>query len=272
VTEQDDRTEELLALRARVRELELELEVRDGFIVAAAHELRNPISPLVLHVQRLTGAARNAAARDADATLSATWLGDQFDMLNRRLARFMIALNRILDVSRIHTGQIELVPEPEVDLCEVTREVVASFERELAASRSALVLDAPEPVLGCWDRVRLEQIVSNLVSNAIRYGASGPIHVAVRGLDRDGQQQARRVELTVRDHGIGISEADQARVFERFERAQTQNRSGFGVGLWIVRQLSEAMGGGASLQSTLGEGSTFHIVLPTNCHGSRDDG
>jgi signal transduction histidine kinase len=261
VAGQDDRSEELAALRARVRELETELVVRDGFIVAAAHELRNPISPLVLHVQRLSGVARKASAEGGDGSVSAVWLDDQLEMLNRRLARFMSALNRILDVSRIHTGQIELVAEPDVDLSEVAREVVGGFEREIAASRSELTLDAPSAVIGVWDRMRLEQIVSNLVSNAIRYGAGNPIVVSVRCLERAGQVPS--AELVVSDRGIGISEADQQRVFDRFERAHAQNRSGFGVGLWIVRQLTEAMGGQVSLRSTPGEGSSFHVVLPT---------
>ena len=236
----DDRSEELLALRARVHALEAELRARDEFIIAAAHELRNPISPLVLHSHRLQSAARNAV----DGTVPARWLGDQLDLFASRLTRF----NRILDVSRIHGGQIELVLE-DVDLAEVAREVIAGFERELSASKSELHFDAEIPTLGVWDRMRLEQIVSNLVSNAIRYGNSEPIRVSVRHAEG-------RAVLIVSDQGLGIRAEDQARIFERFERANTSNRSGFGVGLWIVRELCEAMGGGVSVHST-GSGSTF---------------
>lgn len=244
-------TSELEALRARVQELEAELRVRDEFIVAAAHELRNPISPLVLHAQRLANASRAAG----DGQLSARWLDDQLIVFQRRLTRFLSALHRILDISRIHTGQIDLVAET-LDLSEVVREVVGGFERELAAARSELTLDL-ESVVGSFDRVRVEQVVSNLLSNAIRYGNGGPIEISLRS----GGDLA---ELTVADHGIGIAEADQQRVFERFQRADSRNRAGFGVGLWVVRELSEAMGGSVRLRSRTGEGASFLVMLPTN--------
>jgi signal transduction histidine kinase len=259
VNEQDSAVEEVLALRRRIDELEEELRLRDAFIVSAAHELRNPISPLSLHLQRLLQSARNAT----DDHISAAWLTQQLDTFARRLSRFMSALNRILDVSKMRGGGIDLVCEP-VDLVEVTRDVVASFERELAASRSTLALHECEPLVGQWDRMRLEQVVSNLVSNAIRYGESNPIEVALRA-------EGAAAVLEVCDQGGGIREEDQVRVFERFERADTQYRGGFGVGLWIVRQLCLAMGGEVRVRSRLGEGSTFTVTLPRRTDGSADD-
>jgi signal transduction histidine kinase len=253
--QQNDSTDELVELRRRVAMLEEELKARDAFIVAAAHELRNPISPLVLHVQRLVSTTRNAT----DDHVSARWLGDQLDVFGRRLSRFLSALNRMLDVSQIRGGRIDLVLE-EVDLAELAREVVASFEREIAASTSALSLHAEQSVTGSWDRMRLEQIVANLVSNAIRYGDGKPISVTV--LDAGAEAQ-----LIVADRGIGIREADQTRIFERFERANSMNRSGFGVGLWVVRQLCHVMGGNVSVVSRTGEGSTFTVTLPRSSNG-----
>lgn len=246
---------EVRELRARVHALEQELRARDEFIIAAAHELRNPVSPLVLHVQRMLDQARGASSEQ----LSARWVGDQLEVFSQRLSRFIRALNRILDISRIHSGQIELVLE-DVDLSEVVREVVSSFERELAASGSTLQLACDQRAVGHWDRMRLEQIVSNLVSNAIRYGDGSAITVAVALLDA-------QVELSVSDQGVGIDDADQARIFERFERATSQNRAGFGVGLWIVRELSEAMGGRVSVESGRGQGSTFRVSLPAKGTG-----
>lgn len=241
---------ELEELRRRVAELEAELSARDAFIMAAAHELRNPISPLVLHVQRLLGAARNAE----DGRVAASWLTDQLELFGRRLTRFLGALNRILDVSQIQGGRIELVIE-EVELNDVVREVVGSFEREIVASRSTLELQLDGAMSGTWDRLRVEQIVANLVSNAIRYGAGKPIVVAVGGDDTSAQ-------LVVRDRGIGIREEDQVRIFNRYERAGTAPRSGFGVGLWVVRELCHALGGDVSVSSRPGEGSTFTVTLP----------
>ncbi len=247
---------ELRALRARVAELEVELKIRDEFIIAAAHELRNPISPLVLHAQRIASAASKAA----DGTVQAKWLEDQMAMFQRRLGRFLSALHRILDISRLHSGSIDLVLEP-VDLSEVVREVVGGFERELSASHSELTLSLEPSVSGSFDRMRVEQIVSNLVSNAIRYGNSAPIEVSLR---RVGSGDTPYAALTVVDQGVGIDEADHQRIFERFQRGSAANRAGFGVGLWIVRELCEAMGGSVQVRSTAGEGASFLVMLPTN--------
>jgi signal transduction histidine kinase len=262
---QEDPSLELAELRARVRELERELAVRDEFIIAAAHELRNPISPLVLHSQRISSHARNAG----DGTVSARWLDDQMTVFGRRLSRFLGALHRILDVSRIHSGKIDLVVES-LDLAELVREVAGSFERELAAARSELTLDLPGALHGDFDRVRVEQIVNNLLSNAIRYGNSGPIRIELRRVPGAGDV-GEHVELTVHDQGLGIAEAEQALIFERFHRGESSNRAGFGVGLWIVRELCQAMGGTVGVRSRPGAGATFLVMLPTKRSESADD-
>jgi signal transduction histidine kinase len=259
VNGQDDFADETLSLRSRIEELERELAARDEFIIAAAHELRNPISPLMLHVHRLASTAKKAG----EGTVQAPWLSDQLVVVGQRLTRFLSALNRILDVSSINSGRIELLEEP-LDLSEVVRDVVGGFERELGASHSELTLEAEGPLLALMDRMRLEQIVSNLVSNAIRYGDGKPIAVTL-------QRAGSCVELTVADSGIGIPPAEQGRIFQRFERVHTQFRSGFGVGLWMVQQLTEAMGGSVKVTSAPGEGSTFRVTLPINRDGSDDD-
>ncbi|MET0283696.1 MAG: HAMP domain-containing sensor histidine kinase [Polyangiales bacterium] len=248
---------ELSALRKRIDELEAELKIRDEFIVAAAHELRNPISPLVLHAQRIA----THASKAGDGTVSAKWLDDQMTMFQRRLSRFLSALHRILDISRLHTGNIELVPE-QVDLSELVREVVGGFERELAAAGSELTLELESTLTGTLDRVRVEQIVSNLVSNAIRYGNSKPITVGLRRVDEP--HQGVFAELTVVDQGIGIHEGDHERIFQRFQQGSSANRAGFGVGLWVVRELCEVMGGSVRLRSSAGEGASFLVRLPAN--------
>ena len=267
----DDPSTEIWELHARIQELESELRARDEFIIAAAHELRNPISPLMLHVHRLESASRKAT----DGTVQAEWLSGQLEVLGRRLTRFLSALNRILDVSSINSGRIQLIEEP-VDLAEVVADVVAGFERELAAARSTLTLEISGPVHGTWDRMRLEQIVSNLVSNAIRYGDGQPIAVSLRELPACALGPAGALvpaaELVVADQGIGIPASDQARIFQRFERAHSKFRGGFGVGLWMVQQLCEAMGGSVALKSASGGGSAFSVILPTNRDGSGDDG
>jgi signal transduction histidine kinase len=243
--------EKVEALQRRVEELEGEIRARDEFLAVVGHELRNPVAPVLLDIHRLLALVRTADAGivAADAMLPRLMKFEQ------RLRRFVVTLNRILDVSRISAGKIDLVLEP-VDFSEVVREVSASFQREIAAGRSELAVRAEGPLVGRWDRLRLEQICSNLLSNAIRYGAGEPIVITLRAAPGGAV-------LQVRDHGPGIALEDQQRIFERFERAgQPSTVGGFGVGLWVVSKLCAAFGGDVNVQSELGQGATFTVTLP----------
>jgi signal transduction histidine kinase len=246
-----DGTERLAALERRVDELEREVRARDEFLSVVGHELRNPLAPVLLEVHRLIGMARNAS----DGVVPAAQLLPRLEAFDRRLASFVSTLNRILDVSRISAGRIDLTLET-VDFAELVRDVAAGFGRELAAARSELRLTADDPVIGQWDRLRLEQICSNLVSNAIRYGAGQPIELSVRA---EGDSAVLRVS----DRGVGISESDQLKIFERFDRGtQPSKVGGFGVGLWIVSKLCSALGGSVTVNSRTGQGATFTVTLP----------
>lgn len=197
----------------------------------------------------------DAVRRGEPKALSTEWMGSQLEGFCRRLQKFLTMLNRIMDVSRMSAGQLNLELE-EVDLVELVREVASNFEGELGAARSELRLDLPPRLVGRWDRMRVEQIFTNLLSNAIRYGASRPIDVRASG-------DLEQVELSVKDHGVGIADENQHRIFERFERAgKTRSSGGFGIGLWTVRQSSLALGGHVAVKSRLGEGSEFTVVLP----------
>jgi signal transduction histidine kinase len=238
-------------LRRRTAELAEAVTARDEFIATLGHELRNPLSPMVLQVGHLIDQVKRAER----GVVETGWLAPRLQAFEARMQRLVDVLDRLLDVSLMQGGRLSVVLEGDVDLCEVTREVCARFERELTLARCPLTLDAPRPAVGRWDRVRLEQIVHNLVSNAIRYGAGRPIHVAV---STDGE----RADLTVRDQGIGIAPADQQRIFDRFERAGRRVGGGFGLGLWIVRNLCRAFGGDIRVESQLGQGAAFHVTLP----------
>jgi signal transduction histidine kinase len=163
-------------------------------------------------------------------------------------------LDRLLDVSRLSTGRIDLQIEP-MNLGDVVREVVDGFDAELAVARCKLTLSERGDATGVWDRLRVEQICRNLLSNAIRFGAGRPIEVAIDA-DRDF------ASIAVRDHGIGIAPDQQSRIFERFERGVEQRSGGFGVGLWIVRNICVAMGGSVAVESAIGEGACFTVLLP----------
>lgn len=234
--------------RARLwRKAREEVRERDEFLSVASHELRTPVTALQLQLQLL----HRAAQRSLELFPS---LGDRFETLERQTRRLALLVNELLDVSRMRLGRIELRLEP-LDLAEVAREAAGHVAGELARSGSQLALDL-QPVQGRWDRMRLEQVITNLLVNASKFGEGRPIALRV---EPDGEG----ARISVHDRGIGISPEQQTRVFERFVRAvPAQNFGGLGLGLYIARQLVEAHGGKIDVASTPGEGATFTVLLP----------
>ena len=244
---------ELLRSSGRIEDLQRAVAARDDFIATVAHELRNPLSPLMFQV-RLSIDKAEQMDRTGEP-MSAEWARAQLGRIEQRLHRLLEILDRLLDVSRLATGRIDLELE-RVDLVESLKDVLASFEAELAVARCEVRLTTPATVTGCWDRLRLDQVCRNLVSNAIRFGAGRPIDVSIEADDTTAR-------LLVRDHGIGIPPEKQALIFERFERAPEASRSGgFGIGLWVVRNICTAFGGAVTVESALGGGAVFTVALP----------
>jgi signal transduction histidine kinase len=167
----------------------------------------------------------------------------------------------MLDVSRIEAGRLEL-DEDEIDLAELCREVAARFAEELTRAESTLDLHLDEGLTGRWDRLRLDQVVTNLLQNAIKYGQGGRIRLSLRRAVDHGTSPPTAL-LEVEDHGIGISPADQRRIFGRFERAvSSRHYGGMGVGLFIVDRILKAYEGRIEVKSEPGQGATFTVTLP----------
>jgi signal transduction histidine kinase len=248
----ETRTAAMASIRLRLQELQQAVAARDEFIATVAHELRNPISPLTFQLRLALEKAEQIAA--GGDSVPVDWVQSQLRRVEQRLHRLLETLDRLLDVSRLSTGRIDLQPEP-VNLAVAVREVLSTFEAELAVARSELTFTQRGDTTGVWDRLRIEQICRNLLSNAIRFGAGRPIEVLVAG-------DADFATLEVCDHGIGIPADQQARIFERFERGGGQRSGGFGIGLWIVRNICIAMGGTVSVVSEPGEGACFTVMLP----------
>jgi len=237
-------------LRRRIAELERALTLRDEVIATLGHELRNPLSPVYLQL----GYIIETLAKGQD-TPDPAWLLAKLESMRTRFEDFLASLDRLLEASR-PGGSLSLDFE-RIDLVQVVHEVCAGMQSQLEAARSELVVSVTGPVSGVWDRLRVQQIVWNLLSNAVRYGAGAPIHVQVAS-------EADRASLVVRDHGIGIADEDRARIFEPYQRGAGGKKSagGFGLGLWIVRRLTDAMGGTIAVESRPGEGATFTVTLP----------
>lgn len=234
------------------REAQEAVRARDEFLSMASHELKTPLTALQLQVQSLLRTCSGEASR----TLTPEVLQRKLAVVQKQVERLVKLIGDLLDITRINAGRISLTLE-RLDLREVVQDVADRARESLGRSRCTLSLRLPErPVMGCWDRLRLDQIVTNLLSNAVKYGPGRPVEVAVE--PRDGQAR-----LTVRDHGIGIASEDQARIFDRFERAVSDRHyGGLGLGLWIVQRMTRVLGGTVEVASHVGEGSTFTVLLP----------
>ncbi len=240
------------------RNLELATKARDNFLSVASHELRTPLTSLHLQVQSLLRNSRSGLLGQILPDKQARKL----EAIKKNVDRFAKRINDVLDVSRLTSEQLVLNPEP-FDLAEFLREKVARFEEEAARFGCALRLEAPPSFHGSWDRARTEQLVENLVGNALKYGHGSPVEISLR-------EENGMAVVAVRDHGIGIAREDQERIFAQFERAVSDlHYGGMGLGLWIVRQILEAAGGTIEVESRPNEGAAFTIRMPTAIRAKR---
>ncbi|RKH24756.1 PAS domain S-box protein [Corallococcus praedator] len=233
------------------QQAQMAIGLRDEFLSIASHELKTPVTSLQLSVQGLMRLTRTGSLRTAPVET----VTHSLEVIERQAKRMAKLVNTLLDVSRIHAGRLDLELE-EVDLAALVRDIAARFAPELATSGTRLLVHADTPMPGVWDRSRLDQIVTNLLSNAIKYGEGRPIEIRVEG-------DAVTARLEVRDQGIGIPVERHVRIFRAFERAvSSRHYGGLGLGLHIVNQLVERLGGSVRVESETGRGATFTVELP----------
>ncbi len=230
------------------REAQEAIRARDEFFMIASHELRTPLTPLQLQLEALERSLSRAGLLNEQIT-------GRVECCSRQIVRLAQLVESLLDVTRIATGKLSI--EPQIfDLCALIREVTERFAAEASGAGSTIELRPCEPLLGRWDQARLDQVLSNLLSNAAKYGCGRPIELAIT-------EEGDAVRICVIDHGLGIPPEACARIFDRFERAVSlRNYGGLGLGLFIARQIVEAHGGTIAVTSELGVGSNFVVTLP----------
>jgi PAS domain S-box-containing protein len=221
--------------------------VRDDFLSMAGHELRTPLTALqlqILSITKMVGLADGAEK-----------IASRAEKASRNVLRLSNLVNELLDISRITAGRLKLERSP-LALADAVQDVIHRHADELEKNGCEVLFSCDGSAHGIWDPMRVEQIATNLLTNAIKYGKGKPIEVKIER----AQGIAR---LIVRDHGIGIPPEDQQRIFQRFERAvSSRHFGGLGFGLWIARQLVDAHGGNIKVTSELGSGATFEVELP----------
>jgi PAS domain S-box-containing protein len=243
VTDRKRADEERARLYAEAREA---VRTRDEFLSIASHELRTPANVVQVMTENLLRRARSEK--------NASDLLPHLRELSDSVGRLSRLTRQVLDVSQISAGRLVLSRE-EVDLADVVRSVAAVFRSGLERAGCELTLDL-QAACGRWDRERLDQVVTNLLANAVKYGPGQPITVTLR-------QDSGGAVLSVRDRGIGIAREDQSRIFERFGRAASaKGYRGLGLGLWIARRIVEAHGGTIEVESEHGAGATFRVRVP----------
>ncbi len=237
----------ILLVGAAAAERRQAVRVRDEFLSIASHELKTPLTSLLLRLESLRGAGSGAPAETVDRWLVAC---------HEQTLRLDRLVEQLLDVSRIRAGRLALDLE-DVDVSALVQEVALRSRDQCAEARCPLDVTAAPGIVCRADRTRVEQVVTNLLANAIRHARGKPISVSVARADGE-------VRIVVADGGRGIAPDDRARIFEAFERAAERGVSGLGLGLYIVRQIVEAHGGLIQVRSDPGEGATFTVGLPVS--------
>ena len=231
--------------RVQLAQAQEALRLRDEFVAVAAHELKTPLTVLQL---QLHGLGKRAAEIDPALSRRAG--------LALRAGKGIAALiDSLLDASRIASGTLEIKPE-RCDLSALATEVVDRFTDLAEHSGCELSLRAPAPVFGNWDRLRIEQALTNVLSNALKYAAGKPVSISVSVVDTNAL-------LEIRDNGPGVAGEEIERIFGRYERAvSVRHYGGMGLGLYLTRQIVEQHGGTVTARNLAEGGASFVIRLP----------
>jgi signal transduction histidine kinase len=224
--------------------------VPEAFLALASHELRMPLHAMGLQVEML-----RVRIAQSSGKVPAPWVLERLEGMEKLLKRARRLIENLLGVSEIALGRHVLRRE-RFDLAELAEEVLSGNAEALRWAGCPCAFERAGPVVGLWDRARIERVLENLLVNAMKYAAGAPIEVRVWA-------EGPTAFLSVRDEGPGIAAADHERVFQRFARAaHCGSVEGFGLGLWVVKTIAEEHGGSVELDSAPRAGARFTIRLP----------
>ncbi len=243
------------------QELERAVRMRDDFMSMVSHELRTPLNTLYLEAQlRQLHLSKGNLANFSPERLPAMIERDQ-----RQIRNMVRLIDDMLDVTRMRRDALSIQTKP-IDLAVLARAVVENLRQQAEAAGTVITLEAPAALHGVWDEFRIEQVLTNLLTNALRYGGGKPVQMVV-------QQIGGTARVAVRDQGIGIAPQDQARIFEQFERTADSHKhaAGLGLGLYITRKIVSLHGGHIDVESAPGEGSRFVVDLPLHARDAGSD-
>ncbi len=239
-------------LKRAVCAAEKAVQERDEFLSIASHELRTPLTTLQLRLGSLNS--------DIAKEVSADVMLRKVDSAMRQGNRLVNLIDSLFDFSRLATGRLTLHCQP-FDLVDAVQEVVDRLSELATRAEATIHVDHDGGVNGTWDRLRIEQVIENLLGNAIKYAPRGPIEV---GVERRGE----RARISIADHGPGIDPSDLASVFGPFQRSRAmRNSGGLGLGLYVARAYAAAHGGNLEVYSEPGQGATFWVDLPLSATG-----
>lgn len=228
-----------------------QIKARDEFLSITSHELKTPLTTIILRIQSTLDSILNQSL----ASFSGERLVESLNIAQQQTRRLQLLIKDLLNFSLITTGKMDLDLKGE-NLNTIIKETLKRFDDHITLAGCQLKADLNGDIIGLWDQVRIEQAVSNLLTNAIKYGQGGLIEVKV-------EKHGDWAKISVSDNGIGIDPGKQKIIFERFQRGtQDGQYQGLGVGLFIAKQITQAHGGRINVKSKLGKGSKFTMELP----------